>query len=74
MKEAVVKEAQRFPPKLGLKVTISECAIDLQGALTFRKQQWIPDFEILWTGLVQEARDSPLTGHPGREQTYLIVS
>ncbi|XP_044716022.1 reverse transcriptase (RNA-dependent DNA polymerase) domain-containing protein [Hirsutella rhossiliensis] len=56
-----VRDRERvFPPSLGLKIQISECAIDAGKRLTFRDRIW--------------SHDSVATGHPGREGTLAIVA
>ena len=72
--QAVQQHATRFPTSLQLKVSISECSIDDDGALCFRNRKWVPDCEPLRTGLVQQIHDSLASGHPGRETTYSLVA
>ncbi|CBF71484.1 uncharacterized protein ANIA_10846 [Aspergillus nidulans FGSC A4] len=57
-----------------LKVGTSECQLDAQGYILFRGRRWVPGSEQLRTNIIQAAHDSMLTGHPGREQTYMLVS
>ena len=71
---AIRREAQVFPSTLGLKVSIAECGIDEEGRLLFRGRRWVPNSEPLRTALIQEAHDSMLTGHPGREGTAAVLS
>ncbi|CBF89606.1 hypothetical protein AN0376.2 [Aspergillus nidulans FGSC A4] len=66
--------ARKFPPHLQLKVGTSECQLDAQGYILFRGRRWVPGSEQLRTNIIQAAHDSMLTGHPGREQTYMLVS
>ncbi|KJZ68468.1 hypothetical protein HIM_12144 [Hirsutella minnesotensis 3608] len=93
-KDSIFKEAYRavqnhertFPPSLGLKVRISECAIDAGKRLTFRDRVWVPggsgekgnreeaEKDRLRTRIVQQSHDSVATGHPGREGTLAIVA
>ncbi|KAM4064086.1 reverse transcriptase (RNA-dependent DNA polymerase) [Hirsutella rhossiliensis] len=93
-KDPIFKEAYRavqncertFPPALGLKVQISECAIDAGKRLTFRDRIWVPggsgergsreeaEKDQLRTRIVQQSHDSVSTGHPGREGTLAIVA
>jgi transposase InsO family protein len=73
-KQAIQEGVRKFPPKLQLKVSISECSIDSQGFLRFRGRRWVPQSEPLRTMLIQMAHDSAITGHPGREETYTVVS
>ncbi|KAM4065828.1 reverse transcriptase (RNA-dependent DNA polymerase) [Hirsutella rhossiliensis] len=58
--KAVRDRERAFPPSLGLKIQISECAIDAGKRLTFRDRIW--------------SHDSVATGHPGREGTLAIVA
>ncbi|KAM4056428.1 reverse transcriptase (RNA-dependent DNA polymerase) [Hirsutella rhossiliensis] len=58
--KAVRDRERAFPPPLGLKIQISECAIDAGKRLTFRDRIW--------------SHDSVATGHPGREGTLAIVA
>ncbi|KJZ70218.1 hypothetical protein HIM_10404 [Hirsutella minnesotensis 3608] len=90
-KDSIFKEAYRavqnhertFPPSLGLKVQISECAIDAVQRLTFRDRIWVPggsgekgnqeeaEKDQLRTRIVQQSHDSVAAGHPG---TLAIVA
>ncbi|KAM4061938.1 reverse transcriptase (RNA-dependent DNA polymerase) [Hirsutella rhossiliensis] len=77
--EAVRDRERAFPPSLGLKIQISECAIDAGKRLTFRDRIWVPggsgeegnqeeaEKDQLRTRIVQQSHDSVATGHPGRE-------
>ncbi|OJD20433.1 hypothetical protein ACJ73_08233 [Blastomyces percursus] len=40
----------------------------------FRGRRWVPQSETLRTRIMQETQDSRMTGHPGREQLYRIIS
>lgn len=71
---AVREKAPRFPTHAGIKVSISECSLDADGALLFRGRKWVPEYEPLRTRLMQDVHDSVLTGHPGREATQAILS
>lgn len=66
--------AQKFPNHLMLKVSVSECSLDSRGFMKFRGRRWVPDAEPLRTNIIQHAHDSTVTGHPGREPTYSLVS
>ena len=72
--QAVREGAGRFPAHLHLKVSISECSIDRDGALCFRNRKWVPDPEPLRTGIVQRIHDDLTSGHPGREITYSLIA
>ncbi|KAM4067118.1 integrase core domain-containing protein [Hirsutella rhossiliensis] len=77
--KAVRDRERAFPPSLGLKIQISECAIDAGKRLTFRDRIWVPggsgeegnqeeaEKDQLRTRIVQQSHDSVATGHPGRK-------
>ena len=71
--EAIRSGSRTFPQRLGLKVSLSECSV-INEKLHFRERLWVPRNEPLRTNLIQRTHDSPFTGHPGREQTYKILS
>lgn len=72
--QCIQQGMRKFPSQLQLKVSVSECSVDERNHLWFRKRQWVPDSEPLRTKLIQQGHDSRLTGHPGRELTYAVVS
>jgi hypothetical protein len=49
----------------GIKTSLSECHIDNRGLLCFRQQVWIPENEVLRTGIIQKIHDLHVTAHPG---------
>jgi hypothetical protein len=55
-------------------VSIAECTVDERGLLRSRDRIWIPDCEPLRTQIIQNIHDSHITGHPGRDLTYTILS
>jgi hypothetical protein len=57
-----------------IKTSLSECHVDDRGLLHFRQRIWIPENEVLRTGIIQKIHDSHVTAHPGRDATYLILS
>jgi hypothetical protein len=70
-----VKTGQRkFPPTLGLKVSLSECTINGEGFLIYRGRKWVPDDPFLRTRLISGIHESPAAGHPGREATYCYLA
>ena len=71
---AIRNNDTQFASHLQLKVARAECELDLRGALCFRKQLWVPDWEPLQTALIQKTHDSHATGHPGRNNTIAILS
>lgn len=74
MYESLINTERSFPTSLNLKVAIAECDFDERGALRFRKRIWVPNWEPLQTALIQKTHDSYITGHPGRDSTYAILS
>lgn len=78
--KAVRDGARAFPPDIRtaegkqLSVSIAECELDEHGLLRFRDNIWIPEWEPLRTGLIQNTHDSFLTGHPGRDATIALLS
>ena len=70
----VKKSERQFPPELKVKASIAECHIDPRGLLLFRDHIWVPASEPLRTKLIQETHDSHITGHPGRDSTFVILS
>lgn len=74
VKQVVKDRLRRFPSELQIKINISECSIDEQDRLLYRNRRWVPNNEPLRTRLMQEAHDSPLTGHPGKNTMYAILA
>lgn len=74
IRKAVADRVRKFPKDLGLHVSIAECDIDNLGRLRYRERIWIPTYEPLSTGLIQQTHDSALTGHPGRDTTLAMIS
>ncbi|EFQ91148.1 hypothetical protein PTT_12096 [Pyrenophora teres f. teres 0-1] len=72
--QAVLEQERRFPLSLGVKCSISECAINGQGELLYRGRRWVPSDENLRTRIISEVHDSLSAGHPGREITYKMVA
>ena len=72
--ESVRRGDRRFPPALRVGASMSECSIDDDGDVCFRDRKWVPDNEPLRTKIIQEVHDSLLSGHPGREGTYRVLS
>lgn len=70
----VKNDKRSFPNDMNLKIAISECDFDERGVLRFRKRVWVPNWEPLQTSLIQKTHDSYITGHPGRDSTYAILS
>lgn len=72
--ECLRQGVSKFPAHLQLKVSVSECSLDAQGFIRFRSRRWVPESEPLRTNIIQSAHDSTMSGHPGREITYSVVS
>lgn len=72
--DAVQRGDRRLPQGI-TRVQISECSIgNSDNLLRFRDRIWVPRLEPLRTRLLQRAHDSVLTGHPGRDETYRVIS
>jgi RNase H-like domain found in reverse transcriptase/Reverse transcriptase (RNA-dependent DNA polymerase)/Integrase zinc binding domain len=65
---------RRLSAEMQVKTSLSECHLDERGLLCFRNRVWIPTCEPLRTRIVQQVHDSHVTGHPGRDATYAILS
>lgn len=74
LKDAVRRKLPRFPKDLDIKVSLAECELDTNDRLLFRGRRWVPKSEPLRTRLLQEAHDSLLTGHPGHNMLYALLS
>ena len=70
VKQSILRGDRRFTPALHVGPSISECSVDEDEDVCFRNRKWVPDSEQLRTLINQEAHDSILSGHPGREGTY----
>ena len=73
-KEALKSGARKFPPQLGLKVSLAECSIDEQDRLRYRGRKWVPESEDLRVRIIDEVHRSPIAGHPGRGNMFTILS
>lgn len=71
--QAMQQGLRKFPPQLSLKVSLSECTLDGENLL-YRGRKWVPDADQLRTQLISETHNSPLAGHPGRENTYKMLA
>ena len=72
---ACLQEGKRkLPVHIQIKISLAECQLDQQGFVQFRGRRWAPNFEPLRTRLIQQAHNPPVFGHPGKEQTYQLVS
>ena len=72
--QALKDGERRIAAETGVKTSLAECELDERGLLCFRKRIWIPNSEPLRTGIIQRIHDSYVTGHPGRDATYSILS
>lgn len=71
---ALKSGARKFPPQLGLKVSLAECSIDPQDRLRYRGRKWVPYSEELRGRIINEVHHSPIAGHPGRGNMFYILS
>lgn len=67
LRDAIRAGLPRFPPELGIQVSIGECELDANGHIFFRKCRWVPDDEPLCMRIMQDTHDSPLSGCHGAE-------
>ena len=67
-------KARSLLSQLKLQVSLSKYNINHQDYINYRNRTWVPEYEPLRTRLIQQAHDSILTGHPGRNKTYILVS
>ena len=74
LRSTVAQEARQFPPQWQVPLSISECTLDTHQRLLWRDRIWIPHDERLRTKIIQQTHDSSLGGHPGRDQTSMIIS
>ena len=72
--QALRDEVRTLPPHLKIKISLADCSLDDEGNLRWRGRLWVPNHEPLRTGLIQEAHDSTLAGHPGRTETGAIIA
>ena len=73
-KRAVLNQRRTFPKELGLKLSISDCDVSSCGYLRYRKRIWIPEHEPLRTKIIEVAHSSVVSTHPGRNETYTLIS
>lgn len=70
-----VRRGDRKMPITIKHVQMSECSVGASDdLLRFRSRIWVPTLEPLRTRIIQEAHDSPITGHPGRDETYRVIA
>ena len=71
--QAVLEGARKFPPKADTRAQVGDCSISAHGTLQWRGVLWVPAFEPLTTALIQRVHESPLAGHPGKNQTFELL-
>ena len=69
----MIKGDRQFPPDLYTLIDITECAV-LNNYLYFRVALWIPNFEPLRIIILYKIHNSLITGHPGRENTFVLLA
>lgn len=74
LRDAIHAGLPRFPPELGIRVSINECELDANDQILFRKRRWVPDNESLRTRIMQEGHDSPISGHSGSNALYSLLA
>jgi hypothetical protein len=71
----VEQKKQQLPPSVRRNgITLGDCSLDEDQELCYRTRKSVPDDEELRTGIMQNAHLSLHTGHPGREETYRIIT
>ena len=73
IRRAVGNRDRKMPSEYGLKVSITECTLSLQGDLLFRGRRWVPSTDNLRTRIIQQTHDSVIEGHLRREATYAFI-
>ncbi|ERF69051.1 hypothetical protein EPUS_08401 [Endocarpon pusillum Z07020] len=73
-RDAIRTDKAKFPRELNLKVSLSECSLDSQDRLLFRRRKWVPDYNTLRTKMIQRTHDDKICGHPGRDNTAQVLS
>lgn len=71
--DAIREGERRFPKTAETREQVADCSIDAHGALQFRGRLWIPKWEPLTTTITQRVHDSPMSGHPGRNNTFQLL-
>ena len=72
LKNAIIKGDRRFPPDLHILADITECTV-LNNYFYFRNALWIPHSKPLRTAILHKIHDSPINGHPGKENTFTLL-
>ena len=72
-KNAIIRGDRQFPPDLCTLADIIKCVV-LNHYLYFHGAFWIPNFKPLQTAVLYKIHDSPITGHPGRENTFALLA
>ena len=74
VRQAVNEKARKLPSKLNLRISLSECTVDKDGSLRFHDRLWVPSHGDVRVKITQEAHDSAVGAHPGREGTYALLA
>ena len=72
--KTISKNAKWFYPKLKFPINIVKCLLGKDGWLQYRESLWISEYKPLRIVILYGVHDSPITGHPGRETTFNILS
>ena len=73
LKNVIIKGDRRLPPDLYTSADITKCAV-LNKYLYFRGALWIPNFEPLQMVILHKIYNSLITGHPGKENTFSLLT
>ena len=74
IRKAFMDDERRLPKEWSLPIKISKCSVDAAHRLRWRGRIWIVAFESFGMRLIQLIHDSPLSGHPGRENTRKLLA
>ena len=55
------------------KIHLADC-MEVEGKLFFKSGQYVPEHALLRTCLIRECHDRLASGHPGRANTYALIS
>lgn len=71
---AIERGDRRFPAEAQTREQVADCTLNAQGAITYRKRLWLPNWEPLTTAITQRTYDSTLSGHLGAGTTYKLLA
>ena len=72
-KNIIIRGDRQFLPDLCTLIDIIKCAV-LNNYLYSRGALWILNFEPLRMVILYKIYNSPVTGHPGKENTFALLT